>query len=92
MVPGLGSSKLSKLEPLEIQEFYNGLTGKGLAPKTIRNIHGVLNSALNQAVKWGLIRRNPASLVDLPKNSKKEMKVLDPGQAACFIDASVYSP
>lgn len=32
-----------------------------LAPPTVRRIHGVAHAALQQAVKWGWISRNPAS-------------------------------
>ena len=92
LVPGLGDRQISKLEPLEIQEFYNGLVKKGLSAKTVRNIHGVLNSALKQAARWELIRRNPAALVDLPKYNKPEMKVFTPEQAAQFMEAVIYSP
>lgn len=89
---GLGDKMLSKLEPIEIQEFYNVLGERGIAPKTIRNIHNVLSSALNQAVKWGLTTKNPAPLVDLPKKKKKEMRPLNQEEAARFMDATVYSP
>lgn len=92
LVPGLGGIKLSKLEPLQIQEFYNSMLEKGLSPRTVRYAHSVLRSALNQAVKWGLLYRNPAMLVDLPKNKKTEMKVLNEQEAAKFISATVYSP
>lgn len=90
--PQLGNIQLSKLNPLDIQEFYNKLHGKGLSSKTIYNINGVLSKSLNKAVDWGLIRSNPARKVDKPKKRKKEMKVLNPEQAKSFIEASVYSP
>jgi len=76
---GPGNKRISELEPLEIQELYNDLVEKGISPKTVKNIHGVLTNALKQAVKWQLIRTNPADLVDLPKYDKGEMQVLTPG-------------
>ncbi len=91
IVPGLGNKRISELEPLEIQELYNDLGEKGISPKTVKNIHGGLTNALKQAVKWQLIRANPADLVDLPKYDKREMQVLTPEQAALFMDATVYS-
>ena len=94
IIPELGNKQISKLNPIEIQEFYNGLTEKGLSAKTVINIHQVLSSALKQAVKWKLIRQNPATAdtVDLPKYSKPEMKVFTPAQAARFMEAAIYSP
>lgn len=93
IAPELGAMQISRLGSIEIQEFYNGLIKKGLSPKTVLNIHQVLNSALKQAVKWGLIRQNPASAgnIDLPKYSKPEMKVFTPEQAALFMEAVIYS-
>jgi hypothetical protein len=38
----------------------------GLAPKNVRNIHGVLHAALRDAVRWGYLPRNVAVAADLP--------------------------
>jgi integrase len=47
-----------------------------------------LSSALKQAVKWQIIPSNPATLVDLPQNHRKEMKALSPEEAKQFLDAA----
>ena len=66
--PILGSRKLSELNPIQIQQFYNRLLSvDGLSPKTIKNIHGVLHRALQQALKLGMIKQNPSDRCDLPK-------------------------
>lgn len=45
--------------------------------KEIKDIHVILHSALNQAIKNGLIVRNVSEATTLPKNTReKEMKVL----------------
>ena len=46
--PALGATKLEALDAHTIQKFYNSLTASGLSPKTVKNIHGVLHSALQQ--------------------------------------------
>ena len=33
--------------------------GPGLAPKTVRNLHGVLPKAFRDAVRWRRLQRNP---------------------------------
>ena len=53
--PALGSVRLDRLEPHTIQRFYNSLheerDGKPpLSAKSIKNIHGILHKALQQAV------------------------------------------
>ena len=50
--PTLGKKKLSNLRPLNIQEMVDKLKEKGLAPRTVRHAHAILDRALAQAVKW----------------------------------------
>jgi len=90
--PNLGELKLSQITPEHIQGLYNKMLENGLSPRTVRYTHTILRNALQQAVKWGKLYRNPATLVDLPRQKKKEMKVLSPKQAAIFMEAAVYSP
>jgi len=71
---------------------YNKMLENGLSPRTVRYTHMVLRSALDQAVRWGKLYRNPTELVDLPRQEKEEMKVLSPKQATTFMEASIYSP
>ena len=54
---GLGATLLTAIEPLDIQKFYNKLRKKGLSPKTIRNVHGVLHRALEEAIAAKKVRR-----------------------------------
>jgi hypothetical protein len=57
--PGLGAVKLDALNPHTIQSYYNSLAKEGLAPKTIRNLHGILHKALQQAVSNSYIKAQP---------------------------------
>jgi integrase len=59
----------------------------GLAPKTIRNIHGVLGLALKKALTWQLNWSNPAIGVTLPKIEHKEVKVLTKAQSGTLLQA-----
>jgi integrase len=86
--PALGSHKISNLRPLDVQTLYSGLQARKLSGRIVRYTHAVLNSALKQAVKWGLISQNPASLVELPKKERKEMQAMTPEQAAKFLAAA----
>ena len=89
ITPALGATKLEALNPHTIQQFYNKL-GKGensLAPKSIKNVHGILHKALQQAVKVGYIRSNPTDACTLPKVVRKELKPMDEDATAQFIEA-----
>ena len=90
--PALGSVKLEALNAHSIQAFYNSLgveqEGKpGLSPKTVKNIHGVFHKALQQAVKIGYLRFNPADACELPRAVRKELKPLDEEQSRSFLKA-----
>jgi len=83
--PDVGSLRLHKVSPLDIQKLYTLLLGRGLSPKTVRHVHGVIRASLNQAVKWRLLTINPALAVDLPKQRKKEMKAFSAVEAGAFL-------
>lgn len=90
--PALGSVKLSALRPHNVQAFYNSLqrdTGAecGLSPKTIKNVHGILHRALEQARKLSYIYANPAEGAILPRIEKKEIRPLDDCEIASFLKA-----
>lgn len=86
--PSIGRIKLAKLSSANVQALYTAKLNSGLAPGTVRAIYAVLSGALDQAVKWNLIPRNPASGVAPPKLRQEEMTVLDSEQACRFLDAA----
>ena len=83
--PALGATKLEALDAHTIQKFYNALTVSGLSPKTVKNIHGVLHVALQQAIANGYIRHNPTEACKLPKIVKPEIKPLEPEEIALVL-------
>jgi integrase len=84
----LGNLKLSDLRPLHIQKLYAGMQERGLSARTVRYLHAVLSSALKQAVRWGTLSRNPADVVNLPRQVRKEMHSLSPQEATEFLKAA----
>ena len=90
--PGLGAVKLSALDTHIIQNFYNNLISpqkdkKAASPKTVKNTHGVLHKALQQAVSNGYLRTNPTDACVLPRVEKKQIKPLDEDQITAFLQA-----
>ena len=82
LIPRLGAAKLEDLDTHTIQLFYTSLTKSGLAPKTVKNIHGVLHAALEQAISNGYIHKNPTAGCKLPKVVRPEIKPLEPEEIA----------
>lgn len=90
--PALGAIKLEKLVPHTIQGFYNSLRverdGKpALSPKSVKNIHGILHKALQQAVAVGYLRVNPSDACELPQDDTKEISPLSEEQTSAFLNA-----
>ena len=95
------------MEALDLQRFYKHLLDggrvdrieakkkpKGLAPKTVRNIHQMIGSAYNLAMEQNLVSKNPTQGCALPKVEHKEMKTLTADQLSAFFqeakDSGVY--
>jgi len=84
--PALGKIKLTSLNSTQIQAFYNGLLrDKELSPKTIKNVHGILHKALEQALKLRHIGLNPANACTLPRIEKKEICPLSEQEISAFL-------
>ena len=86
--PALGHKKLKVLAPDHVQYFYQQKLEAGLAPGTVRVMHGILHRALEQAVKWGVVPRNVCKATTSPKPNPEEIRPLDSEQAKRFLEAS----
>jgi integrase len=63
-----------------------------LSPTSVRYVMLVLRIALSKAVRWGLVARNVAALVDLPRVPYKEVRVLSPDEIGRLLEASRGDP
>jgi integrase len=98
--PTIGTIKLCKLQTGHLQNLYSEKLKDGaradnkpggLSPKSVRHIHTVIHSSLDQALRERIIAINPADAVVLPKNPKKEMKTLDEAGITSFLQAAKSS-
>jgi integrase len=78
--PLIGKAKLSALSPAAIETAYAKLLQQGLARRTVSQAHSVLHNALEKAVEWGLIGRNPSEYASVPRPERNEMKTLSEEQ------------
>ena len=96
--PNIGEIPLEKLTSLELQKFYKKLLekgrvdrleskhqSKGLSPKTVRNIHQIISSAMNLAREQKLIAVNPSEGCALPRLEHREMQTLSVEQLQSFL-------
>src|SRR6266545_6044479 len=87
ILPHLSRIRLDQLTPQEAQKVINDLHASGLAPRSVRNVHATLRQALNTALRWGLVGRNVAALVDTPKAEKPQIHALSPDEARRLLNA-----
>ena len=96
--PNIGKVPLEKLTSLELQKFYKKLLtsgridrveskhqAKGLSPKTVRNIHQIIASAMKLAKEQKIIAADPTEGCALPKPEHREMKTLPVEQLTSFL-------
>lgn len=88
ILPLIGPRQLAKVTPQEIQSLIRDRQRYGLAPQTVRHILALLRMAFDQAVRWGMIARNPATETVPPKVEKFEGEILDRDQSRRFVEAA----
>ena len=78
IAPKLGAVLLPALSKAAVQKFINDLQrgDKPLAPKSIKNVHGVLHKALEQAVELEYTPVNNATSCKLPRVERVDIKPL----------------
>ena len=95
-IPGLGHIPLNKLTQADCQKFLNEMKANGrkthrdtkgpeMAERSVRSCYHVIRTALDRAVKDGLIKKNPILGVKLPPPEPKEMKVLSKEEIQRFL-------
>ena len=94
IAPKIGDITLAKLKTERIDRaFSEALTSGrrdgtgGLSPRTVHHMRRVLIKALNQAVTWDLLAKNPAQATKSPKVEKKTMMAYDVTQTAVLLGA-----
>lgn len=89
IIPALGRTQLQKLKRHQVQQFCNMLIReKGLSPKTVRNIHGVLHRMLADAVDLEYIKKNPADRPKIPKGQNPDINPLEQDEINIFLQAA----
>lgn len=87
IVPRLGDTLLVKLRTQDLDTLYGDLSAT-LAPNTVRGVHAIIHAALEQAVAWELITRNPAKQARKPSVAPKDDPDLDPALVVKMLQAA----
>ena len=85
--PALGRIKLKDLNPAQVRWFYRDRLDSGRAPATVHKLHVVLHKALKAAVADGLIPRNAAAGLKLPRINREEIDPLTEEESRRLLEA-----
>ncbi len=85
--PAIGKIGLAKLQAADVQDLIDRKVREGLSPKSVRYMHGILRNALNRAIRWDYIQRNPAAHVDGPRVVQQEIQPFTREEAQRFLRA-----
>jgi integrase len=72
--PRLGRITLIRLMPKHLDDLYGAMKESGLSPKTIRNHHAIISSALHQAVRWGWVKEYVADRAKPPRITQRRVQ------------------
>jgi len=93
LIPDLGHIRLARLRRLDIVAWQGRKLASGRwSPTTVGHFQTTLHRALADAVRDGLISRNPASLVSVPRRADTEIATLDEEQAGRLLIAAGADP
>ena len=99
VLAGVGGVRLRSLDAPSLNRFYGELlrSGRkvisnkdlpGLSLTTVHSIHVTIGKALGDAVRWGLLERNVATLADPPGRAKTERRIWSAKQVSTFSERS----
>jgi integrase len=87
--PSIGSIAIDELTPHDLDSAYVAAMegAKPVSPSSVRRYHSLISAALNQAVKWGWLEKNPASRVTLPEISSRRPQIPTREEVRALISA-----
>lgn len=83
----LGKKKLVDIRGEHVQRLYNSLVKRGMALSSIKVVSAILSGCFKQAMKNGLIERNPVLMATLPKgNARRQRRVFTKEEQDIFME------
>lgn len=92
--PSIGDRLMSSVAPDDLQRLLNGLTAKGVAPRTVKKCLNVLNLGFKMAQQRGVIKVSPSVSLSTPPSPEGKKRILKIEEAKALIAyrKTRYSP
>lgn len=91
----LGGRQLKDIRTIHIQKLYNDMQKNGLSVGTIQIVHAVLFNIFKLALKNEILIKNPCAAAEIPREEKKEPRVLTAAEQELFLQTirgNYYEP
>lgn len=75
LTPTIGNLPIDKLGAVDLDTVYGALLRRGLSASAVHQVHVVAKGACDQAIKWNLLRFNPATAASPPPVRRRDMRV-----------------
>jgi integrase len=89
VLPALGDWELAQLTPDPLQRLLNQVAERGYRKSTLKHIRTYIRAALEYAVDEGLINRNPARKLELPRVQKSRERFYSLAEMNRLLEAAV---
>jgi integrase len=86
--PTLGTTKLDKLNAMQLEKLYRQKLDSGLSARRVRYIHVTIRKALKDAVRLQLLSRNAADAAIPPRQAKAEIEPLTKDEMRLLLDTA----
>lgn len=86
IVPSIGRKRLLDLTTADVDQLIARELAAGCSVSMARRVRSVLAQAIDQAIRWGWVGRNVASLARAPKSDRKEGRTLSEAEARHFLE------
>jgi integrase len=80
LIPAIGAMPLTNLSGVVVERMLAEAAKNGLSPQTVGHVRAVLRTALNRAVRHGMIARNAAADAYPPRIRHRARPILDDAQ------------
>jgi len=88
ILPRMGTLRMQEIQPAHIKQLYLAKREEGRGARTVQMIHTILHNIFKQAMKEGILGRNPVEAVNRPMVEKTEMQILTEEQARRMVIAT----
>ena len=93
IIKSIGHIKLKNINVKVLEEFYNKLRNETTySDKTIQHFYTLISSALNKAVDWEYLTKNPNKKIEKPKVKKKEKNFYNREEIQQLLEALQQEP